>query len=197
MKRNVVSILATATIGDAATLYAEKHIDTLPVIDEDRKLVGVLYMRDLLYLVMPSFIDLLDDFDFVREVFGFSEDFRPSATMEAWPVSEVMDKAVSVSARSGLMRTFAMLDHHDIYDMPIVDDDSRLVGLTPVPFLIAEALLFNTGGVGEGCRADYTAGPAKTLDDPIAARKVLIVLGIAVLFSLSITSFTLAQHMSP
>ena len=79
MKRNVVSIPATATIGDAATLYAEKHIGTLPVIDEDRKLVGVLHMRDLLNLVMPTFIDLLDDFDFVREDFGVFEDFRVTA----------------------------------------------------------------------------------------------------------------------
>jgi hypothetical protein len=40
-----------------------------------------------LYLVIPSFIDLFDYFDFVREDFGLFKDIRPSAKMEARPVS--------------------------------------------------------------------------------------------------------------
>ena len=129
MKRNVVSIPATATIGEAAVIFVQNHIGTLPVVDSDRKLVGILHMRDLLKLIMPTFVTLIRDFDFVRHDFGDFEHLRPSLEMEAHPVSEVMEEAVSVQATSGLLRAFALLDHDDRYDLPVVDENDRLVGL--------------------------------------------------------------------
>jgi len=42
MKRNVVSIPATTTIRDAATIIVRKHIGLLPVVDKDDKPVGVI-----------------------------------------------------------------------------------------------------------------------------------------------------------
>jgi CBS-domain-containing membrane protein len=49
MKRDVIFIPVTATIGDAATLYAQHHIGTLPVIDRDRQVGGLLHRRALLH----------------------------------------------------------------------------------------------------------------------------------------------------
>ena len=36
MKRNVVSLRDNATTGEAATLFADNHVGTLPIIDEQR-----------------------------------------------------------------------------------------------------------------------------------------------------------------
>jgi CBS domain-containing protein len=129
MKREVTSISVTATIREAATLFVEKHIGTLPVVDRDGRLVGILHIRDLLELVMPSFTRLVEDFDFVRGNFTVFETMRPPPEEDIQPVKSVMDPPLSVKAGSGLLRAFAIMDNHHMYDVPVVDDDDRLVGL--------------------------------------------------------------------
>ena len=129
MKQHVISIPVSATIQDAADLYARHHIGTLPVVDEQHKLVGILYMHDLLSLIMPAFVQLIGDFNYVRGDFGGYEDVRPSAQTASKPIRHIMEKSISVQTAAGLLRAFAMLNKHNMYDMPIVDDENRLVGL--------------------------------------------------------------------
>ena len=129
MKQNVVSLHPSATIGEAARLFVQHHVGTLPVVDDDRRLIGILHLRDLIQLVMPAFTKLLEDFDFVLKDFGEYEESRPSPEVVTQPVVEVMEEAVWVKVHSGLLRAFALLDEHDLYDLPVVDEDERLVGL--------------------------------------------------------------------
>lgn len=129
MKHKVISISVSATIREAAALFVEGHIGTLPVVDGDGKLVGILHIRDLLELVMPSFVRLVEDFDFVRGDFSIFETLLPPQEVAAQPASSIMVAPVSVRASSGLLRAFAIMNSHHLYDLPVVDDDGRLVGL--------------------------------------------------------------------
>jgi CBS domain-containing protein len=129
MKHEVISITVSATIREAAALFVEGHIGTLPVVDGDEKLVGILHIRDLLELVMPSFVRLVEDFDFVRGDFSIFETLLPSQEVAAQTASSIMVAPVSVRVSSGLLRAFAIMNSHHLYDLPVVDDDGRLVGL--------------------------------------------------------------------
>jgi CBS-domain-containing membrane protein len=129
MKQNVVSIAHSASVRRAAQLFVAHHIGTLPVIDDEEQLVGILHLRDLLRLVMPTFIDLVDDFDYVLGDFGDFELLRPSSEAAKQPISQLMEPPVSVAANCGLLRAFAIVMTHDLYDLPVVDADERLVGL--------------------------------------------------------------------
>ena len=75
MKRNVVSVSTDTTLGEAVKLLVQKHIGTLPVVDDQRKLVGMLSMADVLELFLPDFVRLIDNVDFVHD-FGALEDVR-------------------------------------------------------------------------------------------------------------------------
>jgi CBS domain-containing protein len=129
MKQNVISIPITATVAQAADLLAQHHIGTLPVVDGQGKLVGILHLNDLLKLVMPVFVNLVQDFDFIREDFGDYEELRPSPQTAAQSIAQLMEPPYSVSANAGLLLTFATMQKHDLYDLPIVNDNDELVGL--------------------------------------------------------------------
>ena len=129
MKREVISISISATIKEAAALFVKEHIGTLPVVDADEQLVGILHIRDLLELVMPSFVRLVEDFDFVRGDFSVFETLLPPPEVAVQLASSIMVPSVSVRAGSGLLRAFAILNRPDLYDLPVVDDKGRLVGL--------------------------------------------------------------------
>ncbi|MDT8306458.1 MAG: CBS domain-containing protein [Anaerolineae bacterium] len=128
MKHNVISLPETATVAEAAARLADEHIGTLPIVDARGRLVGILHIRDLLSLIMPDFIALVEDFDFVGD-FGALEDKAPSPHVLAQSVTQVMERPISVAASAGLLRAFALIDQHDLYDLPIVDEERRLVGL--------------------------------------------------------------------
>jgi CBS domain-containing protein len=100
----------------------------LPVVDGAGRLVGILQLRDLLSLVMPDFVRLIEDFDFVHD-FGALETRVPSAEAMARPIREVMEPPLSVDENCGLVRAFALLHQHDLHDLPVVAYGDRLVGI--------------------------------------------------------------------
>jgi CBS domain-containing protein len=128
MKRNIFSIQKSNTLGEAVRIFAERHIGTLPVVDEQGALVGLLQLRDLLTLVMPDFVKFIEDFDFVTD-FGAAEDRQPSPELLAQKVEIHMRPPESVEATSGLLRASALLHKHDLHDLPVVDADGKLVGI--------------------------------------------------------------------
>ncbi len=118
----------TATIGEAAAVFVTRHVGMLPVVDEANRLVGILQLQDLLGLVMPDFVKLLEDFDFVHD-FGAVEARQPSPEAIARPVQEVMQPPISVDETCGLLRAAALMRRYDLHDLPIVNGDGRLVGI--------------------------------------------------------------------
>jgi CBS domain-containing protein len=128
MKHNVYQISPATTVAEAAQIFASKHVGSLPVVDRQGKLVGLLQLRDLLELVLPDFLKLLDDFDFVPD-FGAVEERKPSATTLALPVSKLMQPPVSVEADGGLLRAFSLLYKYQLHDLPVVDAGNVLVGI--------------------------------------------------------------------
>ncbi|MFZ5879532.1 MAG: HPP family protein [Chloroflexota bacterium] len=128
MKRNIFSIQKSNTLGEAVRIFAERHIGTLPVVDEQGALVGLLQLRDLLTLVMPDFVKFIEDFDFVMD-FGAAENRQPSPELLAKKVGEFMRPPEAVEATSGLLRASALLHKHDLHDLPVVDANGKLVGI--------------------------------------------------------------------
>ena len=128
MKTNIVTTPVTATVADAANLFWSHHIGMLPVIDDAGRLVGILQLRDLLHLIMPVFVELIEDFDYVGD-FGAIEDREPAWEELNLPISEVLEAPISVEADSGLVRAFAFIHKHELLDLPVVDSDGKLVGL--------------------------------------------------------------------
>lgn len=128
MKKRVISVQDTDDLGTAARQFVKYHVGMLPVINASGKLVGVLQLRDLLVLILPAFTSLMEDFDFVGD-FGAMESIQPSQEIISKQVSDVMEPPVSVEALSGISRAFALLHHHNLTDLPVVDKDYHLVGI--------------------------------------------------------------------
>ena len=128
MKKQVITVRDSDSLGTAARLFVKHHVGMLPVINADGKLVGVLQLRDLLTLVLPVFTRLMEDFDFVG-TFGAANSIQPSKEDISKKVSGVMEPPVCVEDTCGLTRAFALLHHHNLTDLPVVDAEHRLVGI--------------------------------------------------------------------
>ena len=128
MKRNVISIWETATIREAAAVFAKEHVGLLPIVDEQNKLVGVIGLRDLISLELPDFIRFVSDVDFVHD-FGAVETTRPKPEVLDQSIKLLMKSAITVYEDSGLLRTYALMLQHQLHDIPVVSIDDQLVGM--------------------------------------------------------------------
>lgn len=128
MKKNVVSIKTTTTIGEAAVMIVEKHVGILPVVDEQGKPVGVVRLSDLLALEMPDFIHLIEDFDFVHD-FGAVETTRPEPELLTRSVTTLMEPVLTVEENSGLLHAYAIMLQNEIFDLPVTSAAGGLVGI--------------------------------------------------------------------
>ncbi len=128
MKRKVFSISASSTIREAAALIVEQRIGLLPVLNKQGKPGGVISPSDLLKLELPDFFDLLPDLDFVRD-FGAVETTRPTPNQLDRPVTMIMQPITFVEENCGLLRAYALMVKHNLYDLPVVSEEGVLVGL--------------------------------------------------------------------
>lgn len=128
MKTEIVTARDKSTIAEAANLFCANHVGMLPVLDNNGHLVGILQLRDLLHLIMPSFVDLIADFDYVGD-FGALEDREPAEEELNKPITEIMEEPICVKNDSGLVRAFAFIHKHELIDLPVVNHTGQLVGL--------------------------------------------------------------------
>ena len=97
-----VTINRSSTVADALSLMKEYHIGGIPVVDDDRRLVGIVTNRDL---------------RFERN--------------EKRAIDEVMTKdgLITTTQSTDLQQATDILQQHKIEKLPVVDKDFRLVGL--------------------------------------------------------------------
>ena len=96
-----VTITPVQTVGDALRIMHENHIGGIPVVDENKRLVGIVTNRDLRF-----------------------------QTNEELPISEVMTKDnIVTTTNPNLSEASDILLRHKIEKLPVVDDDNKLVGL--------------------------------------------------------------------
>lgn len=128
MKHSVISISSSATIGQAAARMSSRRIGMLPVVDQAGHLIGTLQMRGLLGLIMPDFVKIVEDFDFVHD-FGALESQKPPAETMNRPIYEVMETPIYVQETCGLIRAFSLMHKHNLIDMPVINNEKILVGI--------------------------------------------------------------------
>lgn len=102
MIQDPVTLLETATVGDAFKIMKDHKIGGIPVIDENGRLVGIVTNRDLRFQKVMS-----------------------------QPIASLMTKDNLVTAPEGtdLVRAEEILQDHKIEKLPVVDNDGILKGL--------------------------------------------------------------------
>ena len=98
-----ITIKSDSSVKDTLDLMAEYHIGGIPVVDEEKKLVGIVTNRDLRF-----------------------------ETNMARPICEIMtpaDKVVYTNQKTDMEVAATILRENKIEKLPVVDNDGKLVGL--------------------------------------------------------------------
>ena len=135
MTREVITVDKEATIFDAQELLAKNKIRHLPIIDKDRRLVGIITDRDI-RSALP--------YNSLMEHSGEKENERVSK----FKVKDIMTKdPISISPAYTIQDALLLIQKSKVGALPVVDDDLKLTGIISVRDLLRAFI--NVLGIGE------------------------------------------------
>ncbi len=130
MKRDVVTIHSSASLRDISRLLAEHRIIGIPVVDDDKRLVGMISMRDIIREEVRT-LGAMPDYQDVYELFSSAMDMEEAESISVrrlW-VEEIMSRDLHTAVESTPVREIcAMMNKFGVHRIPILRDE-RLVGL--------------------------------------------------------------------
>jgi CBS domain-containing protein len=133
MDADVPSVSPTDDARTAIDLLAKTELGAIPVVEGDRKVVGIVSESDLILsdeesdLHLPHYLNIMGGIVFVGSMKGFEERLNKAFATE---VSELMsaDPIVAHTYEAADRVAKKIADNHHNH-LPVVDADGRLAGM--------------------------------------------------------------------
>jgi CBS domain-containing protein len=133
MNPDVPSVTPDDEARTAIDLLAKSDMGAIPVVDEDRKVVGIVSESDLIIadeeseLHLPHYLEIMGGIVFIGSMKGFEKRLEKAF---ATKVSELMtpDPIVVHTYEAADRVAKKIADHHHNH-LPVIDDDGRLAGM--------------------------------------------------------------------
>ncbi len=130
MTKDVVYVSPETEVSQAAKLLLEKHFNGLPVLDEKKRLVGIICQSDLVFqqkkIPIPSMFTLMDSVITLRSVHQIEKEVEK---MAAITVAQAMTPdPVSVDPDATIEEIASLMVRDSIHTLPVVEK-GKLVGI--------------------------------------------------------------------
>lgn len=133
MDRDAPSVTAEDDARTAIDLLAKTDLGAVAVVDEDRKVVGIVSESDLILsdeesdLHLPHYLEIMGGIVFIGSMKGFEKRLEKAF---ATKVSELMtaDPIVAHTYEAADRVAKKIADHHHNH-LPVVDEDGRFAGM--------------------------------------------------------------------
>lgn len=115
MSKKLITLSMDCSLGDAKSIFEQHPIHHLPVLDESKKLIGLLNDRDLYKHLSPSI--------------GTAKETHQDLAMLKKPVNLIMTRdLITAPSTLKIKEALVWIDEHHISCLPVVDD-GKLVGI--------------------------------------------------------------------
>lgn len=130
MTPNPITTRPETSISEAVKILLKKGFNGIPVVDNDRKLLGIICQSDLVAqqqrLELPSIFTLLDGF---FPLPGWKKAEKAFEKMNALTVGEAMTKnPVSITPETGIDEVASLMVKAKYYSLPVIRD-GKVVGI--------------------------------------------------------------------
>jgi CBS domain-containing protein len=133
MDADVPSVTAEDDARAAIDLLAKSDLGAVPVVDAERKVIGIVSESDLILadeqsdLHLPHYVNIMGGVVFIGSMKGFEKRLEKAF---ATKVSELMSAdPISVHTYEAADRVAKKIADHHHNHLPVVDEDGRLAGM--------------------------------------------------------------------
>jgi len=135
MRRKVVTVKRSTTLKELIEIFGKFTFHTLPVIEKDNKLVGVVALEDVLKIFEPypsHILEMLERVPFLDE-YGerslLEVDIPPEMGVLC-VVEDLMNKnVITISEKMTTFEARSLMKLHKLKRLPVTDKEGHLVGI--------------------------------------------------------------------
>lgn len=126
-RRDLTCLERSSTVAQAIKLFENSGLSSLPVVEEEGKLVGVLSERDLVRAILPGYLDVLHSTSFLPSLDQLARRLREIADQ---PVERYMTTpALAVTPDDSDLHVAELMLRKGLKQIPVVDERGRLIGV--------------------------------------------------------------------
>lgn len=135
MTRKVITAKRSTTLKELMEIFRRFSLRTLPVVDRENKVIGVVALEDVLKIFQPHPSDILDMLD--RVPFLDEYDDRSLWDVDIPPemgvlcvVEDLMNvNVVTINEEATTIQARSLMKLHRLRRIPVVDKENRLLGI--------------------------------------------------------------------
>jgi CBS-domain-containing membrane protein len=135
MTRKVVTAKRSTTLKELLEIFRSSTFHTIPVVDKENKLIGIVALEDVLKIFQPhpsNILDMLERVPFLDEYEDRSlwdVDISPEMGV-LLVVEDLMNvNVVTINEDATTIQARSLMKLHQLKKIPVVDKESHLVGI--------------------------------------------------------------------
>ncbi|MDQ6992329.1 MAG: CBS domain-containing protein [Mariprofundus sp.] len=129
MTHGSISCLAGDTLHDAVQKMVMRRCGSLPVVDEQGTLIGIITIRDTMMPLFPNFGEYIHDAKSARDFEEMEDNYKRVMCMK---VKEVMTaNPMTVKSATPVLKAASFMGLKNLRRIPVVDNDN-LVGMVSI-----------------------------------------------------------------
>jgi len=142
MTKKVISVHLNEPVDKIMKLFAGNKVMSLPVVDKDKKVCGVITQKDIDLkfekLEAPVSINLLGSVLYLNDLDEFNLELKKK--LGQFAVDIMTTPALTINGECSLQDVLEFMDDNDNFSIPVVNDDEELVGIITNNDIIKELI---------------------------------------------------------
>jgi CBS-domain-containing membrane protein len=136
MKREVLAVQADTNIQQVAALMTENHLHTVPVVDDEKRVVGIISESDLFLkekgipfsaVKLPALFERWVDPSHLAEIYRTASEHTAADVMT--------EDVITVGPQDSIGHSAFLLFKHDFRTLPVVENGKLVGTLSRVDFI--------------------------------------------------------------
>ena len=127
MTHTVVTVTPKSSFKTLWKILFQNKVNALPIVDQHKKLLGIITKEDLLKKLYPDYSDLIEDFNTASDFEAMEGKLEALAERSA---QEFMNtRAIFTREDTLAMRALSRMIAQRVNQLPVVNDDDKVVGM--------------------------------------------------------------------
>ena len=138
MLRDTTSVLPDCSLEEVIQLMAIQHLNGMPVVDQEQKVIGFISHHDIVKSLLPNYLGIINSNSFITEFIQLSKKLKEFANNK---VEEFMKKnVITISEEDNEVMAADLLIRNKIHHLPVIRN-GHLVGIVTMRDLLKAMIL--------------------------------------------------------
>ena len=130
MTRDVVVVGRAANVAEIAALMKKHRITGVPVVDEEKRLLGLVTHEELINIFIPHYLSMFDELAFLDDLGEIEAQSMAEIEPTLFLAEDIMaTDLITVGASTSIMKVAVLMVNRKLVLVPVIDEEGRVVGV--------------------------------------------------------------------